>query len=39
VATAETASLEGINEIFGRMKQGDIRGRVVLDFREVQTAD
>jgi propanol-preferring alcohol dehydrogenase len=38
-ATIETASLEDINEIFGRMKRGDIRGRVVLDFREVRTAD
>ena len=38
-ATIETASLDNINAIFDRMKQGDIRGRVVLDFREVRTAD
>lgn len=31
-ATVETARLEGINDVFGRMRQGDIRGRVVLDF-------
>jgi propanol-preferring alcohol dehydrogenase len=38
-ATIETADLEDINEIFDRMKRGDIRGRVVLDFREVRSAD
>jgi propanol-preferring alcohol dehydrogenase len=33
-STVETANLEDINEVFTRMHQGDIRGRVVLDFQE-----
>jgi len=32
-ATVETARLEGINDVFARMRQGDIRGRIVLDFQ------
>jgi propanol-preferring alcohol dehydrogenase len=31
-ATVETAKLENINAIFDRMRQGDIQGRIVLDF-------
>ena len=31
-ATVETARLEDINKVFDRMRQGDIRGRIVLDF-------
>jgi propanol-preferring alcohol dehydrogenase len=31
-ATVETARLEAINDVFARMRQGDIRGRIVLDF-------
>jgi propanol-preferring alcohol dehydrogenase len=31
-ATVETAKLEAINDVFARMRQGDIQGRVVLDF-------
>jgi propanol-preferring alcohol dehydrogenase len=29
----ETATLEDINDVFARMHQGDIRGRIVLDFQ------
>jgi propanol-preferring alcohol dehydrogenase len=32
-ATVEAAALEDINKVFARMRQGDIRGRIVLDFR------
>jgi alcohol dehydrogenase, propanol-preferring len=32
-ATVETARLEGINDVFARMRRGDIRGRIVLDFQ------
>jgi alcohol dehydrogenase, propanol-preferring len=32
-ATVETARLEAINDVFARMRQGDIRGRIVLDFQ------
>ncbi|GEP60843.1 alcohol dehydrogenase AdhP [Reyranella soli] len=32
-ATVETAKLENINDVFTRMRQGDIQGRVVLDFQ------
>ncbi len=32
-ATVETAKLENINGVFDRMRQGDIQGRVVLDFQ------
>ena len=32
-ATVETARLENINDVFDRMRQGDIQGRVVLDFQ------
>lgn len=31
-ATVETARLENINDVFARMRQGDIQGRIVLDF-------
>ncbi|MGN6579714.1 MAG: alcohol dehydrogenase AdhP [Bordetella sp.] len=31
-ATVETARLEDINNVFDRMRRGDIQGRVVLDF-------
>jgi alcohol dehydrogenase, propanol-preferring len=31
-ATVETAALESINGVFDRMRKGDIRGRIVLDF-------
>jgi alcohol dehydrogenase, propanol-preferring len=31
-ATVETARLEDINDVFGRMEAGQIEGRVVLDF-------
>jgi propanol-preferring alcohol dehydrogenase len=31
-ATVETARLDDINKVFDRMRQGDIRGRIVLDF-------
>lgn len=31
--TVETASLDDINEVFGRMEQGKIDGRVVIDYR------
>ena len=29
-STVETASLEAVNEVFGRLRRGEIRGRVVL---------
>jgi propanol-preferring alcohol dehydrogenase len=32
-ATVETARLENINDVFDRMRQGNIQGRVVLDFQ------
>jgi len=32
-ATVETARLAAINDVFNRMRQGDIQGRVVLDFQ------
>jgi propanol-preferring alcohol dehydrogenase len=32
-ATVETARLADINDVFNRMRQGDIQGRVVLDFQ------
>lgn len=32
-ATVATAKLEHINDIFTRMRQGDIQGRIVLDFQ------
>ncbi len=32
-ATVETAKLESINDVFDRMRQGDIQGRIVLDFQ------
>ena len=32
-ATVETAKLENINDVFTRMRQGDIQGRIVLDFQ------
>lgn len=31
-ATVETAALKDINDVFDRMRGGDIRGRIVLDF-------
>jgi propanol-preferring alcohol dehydrogenase len=31
-ATVATESLENINSVFDRMKQGQIEGRIVLDF-------
>lgn len=31
--TVETAALEDINEVFDRMKRGEIDGRVVIDYR------
>lgn len=33
-STVETAALEDINKVFARMRQGDIRGRIVLDLQE-----
>ena len=32
-ATVATAKLEQINDVFTRMRQGDIQGRIVLDFQ------
>ena len=32
-ATVGTAKLEDINDVFTRMRQGDIQGRIVLDFQ------
>ncbi|MBI2735145.1 MAG: alcohol dehydrogenase AdhP [Rhodospirillales bacterium] len=32
-ATVATAKLENINDVFARMRQGDIQGRIVLDFQ------
>ena len=34
-ATVTTDRLENINEVFGRMRRGEIEGRVVLDFGQV----
>ncbi len=31
--TVETASLDDINDVFGRMQRGEIDGRVVIDYR------
>ena len=31
-ATVSTDSLDNINDVFSRMRQGEIEGRVVLDF-------
>jgi hypothetical protein len=31
--TVESASLDDINEVFGRMERGQIDGRVVIDYR------
>ena len=31
-ATVKTDTLENINDVFTRMRQGDIEGRIVLDF-------
>lgn len=33
-ATIATETLENINDVFARMHQGDIQGRVVIDFQE-----
>jgi alcohol dehydrogenase, propanol-preferring len=33
-ATVATARLEGINDIFSRMRAGDIQGRMVIDFQK-----
>jgi alcohol dehydrogenase, propanol-preferring len=32
-ATVETEALENINDIFARMRKGDIQGRIVVDFQ------
>jgi len=33
-ATVATERLENINDIFSRMRAGDIQGRIVIDFRK-----
>jgi propanol-preferring alcohol dehydrogenase len=33
-ATVAAERLENINQIFARMRAGDIQGRIVIDFRE-----
>lgn len=33
-ATIATETLENINSIFARMHQGDIQGRIVIDFQK-----
>ena len=32
-ATVKTEALENINDIFARMRKGDIQGRIVVDFQ------
>ena len=32
-ATVATEHLENINDVFARMRTGDIQGRIVIDFR------
>jgi propanol-preferring alcohol dehydrogenase len=36
-ATLATETLESINSIFARMRQGDIQGRIVIDLSETKT--
>ena len=31
--TVESASLDDVNEVFGRMERGQIDGRIVIDYR------
>jgi propanol-preferring alcohol dehydrogenase len=33
--TVQSASLDDINEVFGRMERGQIDGRVVIDYRRI----
>ena len=33
-ATVATEKLENINDVFARMRKGDIQGRIVLDFEQ-----